>query len=127
MTPRPTALRLWTRTPHGTAGARPPLGLASFDDAALALAVLVDVSDLDEEDAGAFADQLPAAAELPPATTVFVLDAAVRSRGALRWLGARKVPLSRAARCTALVVRGYTRVSAGPDPAGRGDLAWGFS
>jgi len=103
------------------------LGLPSFDEAAAAIAVLVDATGIDEEDAGAFAAQIPAAAELPPATPVFVLEAATRGRGALRWLGARKVSLLRAARCTALVARGYVDVGATADPAGSGDLVWGFS
>ncbi|HEY4013679.1 MAG TPA: hypothetical protein VGM06_10090 [Polyangiaceae bacterium] len=124
--PQPVALRLWTRAPAAPR-LRPPCGLSAFSDAATAIAVLVDATGVDEEDAGAFADQIPAAIELEPGTPVFVLDTALRGRGALRWLGARKVTLARAARCTALVARGYVGVGAIADPAGSGDLVWGFS
>jgi hypothetical protein len=124
--PRPAAFRLWTRAP---AASRPraPFGLPSFTDAATAIAVFVDATGIDEEDAGAFAEQIPAAVQLEPGTPVFILDAAVRGRGALRWLGARKVQLPRTSRCTALVARGYVGVGAAADPSGRGDLVWGFS
>jgi hypothetical protein len=124
--PRPSALRLWTRAP-AAGRLRPPLGLASFSDDAKAIAVLVDATGLDERDAGAIAAQIPSADDLQAATAVFVLDVAVRGRGALRWLGARTVNLPRTCRCTALVARGYVSVGAAVDPSGRGDLVWGFS
>ena len=47
-------------------------------------------------------------------------------RSVLGALG-RKEKVSRAARCTALVVRGYIRVGAGTDPDTDADLAWGYA
>jgi hypothetical protein len=78
-------------------------------------------------DPAAVAAQIPHATELPPATLVFVLATAARGSGVLRWLGLRKIPVSRVARCTALVARGYTGIGAGLDDATGSDIAWGIS
>ncbi len=124
--PRPTALRLWTRSSAARAP-KPPLSLSAWSPTAEALAVLLDATDIDADDPGAFAEQIPHATQLREATPVFVLGEAVRSRGTLRWLGARTVAISRLARCTALVARGYVGVGAGVDAASGRDLAWGVS
>ena len=124
--PRPAALRLWTRA-GGVKPPRPPLGLASWTDDAGALAVLLDVDRVDDDDAHnarAWSDQVPRAADLPPATPVFVLGEARRKSG---WPWTRTAPVSRAARCTVLVARGYVGVGAGVDEATGADLAWGLS
>ena len=50
----------------------------------------------------------------------------VSRRSVLGALG-RKRGVSRAARCTALVARGYMRVGAGTDPDTDADLCWGYA
>lgn len=76
-------------------------------------------------------DALPDPNAVAPGTLVMV-DAAARTterslmRSVLGVLG-RKEKVSRAARCTALVARGYIRVGAGTDPDTDADLCWGYS
>jgi hypothetical protein len=123
--PRPTALRLLTRARWARPPA-PPLGLHAWSDDADAIAVLLDASDLDGDDPADVAAQIPHATDLPHTTAVFVFGAAARNRGVFRWL-VRPVKISRAARCTALVARGYVAVGSGTDHASGADLAWGFS
>jgi hypothetical protein len=107
---------------------RPPFGLRAWSDDALAIAVLLDATDADVEQAPAIARQIPEAATLPPGTAVFVLGTATRARGGLgglvRWLGPRAVPVERATRCAALVARGYTRVGALVDATSGADLVY---
>jgi hypothetical protein len=75
-------------------------------------------------------ESLPDPDALEPGTLVLV-DAHARTterslmRSVLGALG-RKEKVSRAARCTALVARGYLRVGAGIDPDTDADLAWGY-
>jgi hypothetical protein len=123
--PRPTALRLVTRAPDARLPA-PPLGLRSWSPDADAVAVLLDGADFEIDDPAAVAAQIPRATDLPIATLVFVLGAATRGRGVIRWLD-RTLRVPRAARCTALVARGYVSVAAGTDEASGADLAWGLS
>jgi hypothetical protein len=127
--PRPAALRLCTRAASGRPP-RPPLGLASWTGDAPAIAVLLDVDELDGDDArnaGALFDQVPRAVDLPPATPVFVFGEARRRSGLLPRLWTRTATVSRATRCTVLVARGYVSVGAGVDAATGADLAWGLS
>ncbi|HEX8794494.1 MAG TPA: hypothetical protein VF765_26295 [Polyangiaceae bacterium] len=87
-----------------------------------ATVVRLDATGVDAEDFAALASQLPLASTLPPRTVVAVPAVAVRRRRFLRGvLGDRKVPVSRAARCTALLLRGYVDVHADDGSA------WGFS
>ena len=124
--PRPSAMRLYTRK-RGARIPAPPLGLTAWSADATAVAILLDASDTDVDDPEQIAEQLPNAAELPPATPVFVLGSAARARGILRWIGMRTIPVARAARCTALVARGYVGIGAGVDRATGDDLAWGLT
>jgi hypothetical protein len=119
-------MRLYTRT-HGARIPAPPLGLTAWSADAAAIAVLLDASGIDVDDPAQIVDQLPPAAELPPATHVFVLGSAARRRDMLRWIGVRMTPVARATRCTALVARGYVDVGAGIDEASGADLAWGVT
>jgi hypothetical protein len=89
--------------------------------------VWLDATGIDVGNPAQIAPQLPPLAELPPATAVFVLGFAARSRAMLRWLGMRSVPVARVARCTALVARGYVGVGAGIDDASGADLVWGLT
>ena len=93
----------------------------------MAVAVWLDATGIDVDDPAQIVAQLPPVAELPPGTPVFVLGSAARGRRVLRWLGTRSVPVTRAARCTALVARGYVGVGAGIDDASGADLAWGLT
>ncbi len=78
--------------------------------------------------ASAIAQQLPLAASLGPATYVFVLGTAMRTRrGFGRWLGSAAVPVDRAARCAALLARGYTNVGATARGASGGDVVYALS
>ena len=76
-------------------------------------------------------DALPDAASVEPGSLVLV-DAKARTterslvRSVLGALG-RKEKVSRAARCTELVVRGYIRVGAGTDPDTDADWCWGYA
>lgn len=126
MPPRPAALRLYTRA-RVTLAPAPPLGLHGWSADAIAVAVFLDATGIDVGDPTQIAAQLPPVAELPPETPVFVFGSAARGRGALRWFGARTVRVTRAARCTALVAKGYVHVGAGADDVTGADLAWGLT
>jgi hypothetical protein len=87
-----------------------------------ATVVRLDATGVDPEDFAALASQLPHASTLPPRTVVAVPAAAVRRRRFLRGvLGDRKLTVSRAARCTALLLRGYVDIHADDG------TAWGYS
>lgn len=87
-----------------------------------ATVVRLDATGVDAEDFAALAAQLPLASTLPGRTVVAVPAVAMRRRRFLRgMLGDRRVPVSRATRCTALLLRGYV------DVAADADAAWGFS
>jgi hypothetical protein len=87
-----------------------------------ATVVRLDATGVDPEDFASLASQLPHASSLPPRTVVAVPAVAVRRRSFLRGvLGDSKVNVSRATRCTALLLRGYVDVSADAR------AAWGFS
>jgi hypothetical protein len=124
--PRPAALRLVTRA-RGARAPAPPFGLRAWSEHASAVAVLLDAEETAIGESAAVAAQIPHATELPRATHVYVLATAARGSGVLRWLGLRTVPVSRVARCTALVARGYTSIGAGLDDATGSDIAWGIS
>jgi hypothetical protein len=124
--PRTATLRLLT-VATGARAPAPPLGLRAWSADANAIAVLLDAAGVDLADPGEVAAQIPRATELVAGTPVFVLGAAVRGRGVLRWLGMRTVPVPRAARCTALVAQGYVHVGAGIDDKSGADIAWGIS
>ena len=123
--PRPTALRLVTTAPTSRPP-RPLFGLPGWTADAAAAAVLLDATALDRGDAAAVALQLPAAATLPAGTLVVVSGAALRGAGLVgRLFRGATTPVSRAARCGALVARGYVDVGADVDPATKIDVAWG--
>jgi hypothetical protein len=74
------------------------------------------------------AAQLPSPEDLPPGTMIAVPDVATERKKAslLQRLVRRPEPgIARAARCTAMLARGYVRIGAGHDAAGV-DWAWGF-
>jgi len=86
------------------------------------LTVELDATGVDLEDASAVARQLPTATTLAPGARLAVLAVAVGRDGLLRrLLPPRKVPVPRAALCTALVVKGYVDVGADARSA------WGFA
>lgn len=124
--PIPTALRLVTCAPKARVPP-PPFGLRSWSSDAPSIAIQILAEGLDASDPAAIAAQIPHASQLPESVLVCVLAEAARGSGLGNWLR-RARTISRAARCTALVARGYTRVGGGIDPAdGSYDLAWGFS
>lgn len=126
--PRPPALRLLARAPGGGATGdrgkpgRPPFGLATWDPTAEAIAVRLDAGGDGARTPAGVAAQLPHATTMPSGTLVFVLGKAVAVRSLWR-LFARDVAVPRAARCSALLVRGY--VDIGADDVSGDDLAWG--
>ncbi|MDP9149447.1 MAG: hypothetical protein M3O36_05845 [Myxococcota bacterium] len=125
MMPRPTALRLVTRATDA-ATPKPLFGLPAWSAEAEAIAVLLDGDAATGLDVSAIAAQIPHARESPPGTTVVVLGPAAKDRRPLRrWLGPREKVASRAARCTALLARGYVDLGAGADPTSGVDMAWG--
>jgi hypothetical protein len=112
---------------RGVAAPSPPFGLGAWTPDAKDACVVLDATGVDLEDPAEVAVQLPHPTELPAGTRVFVLGAALRGRGVLRWLGMRMRAVGRAARCTALVARGYTGVGASVDASTDTDVAWGLS
>jgi hypothetical protein len=118
--PSPAALRLVT-TARGRAP-KPPFGLKEWSATGDALALLLEARGGDDLSAAEVAAQLPAASTLPSGAAVWVLGTAA-SDGALWRLFGRGSAVSRAARCSALVARGYVDVGAGAE--GGADLAWG--
>jgi len=126
MPPRPAALRLLMRV-RGARAPSPPLGLGEWSSDTNHACVVLDATGVDLEDPAEIARQLPLPTELPPGTLVFVLGAAERGRGVLRWLGMRTLAVGRAARCTALVARGYSGIGASVDASTGADVAWGIS
>ena len=104
-----------------------PLGAKLTEDAA-SFAVALGPNDV--SDVAAVARALPDPDGLPADTLLFVLPGVVDppSLGS-RFLAAlgrgRTVP--RVLRSTALVARGYVRVSAGVDRETRTDLVWGYA
>jgi len=81
--------------------------------------VRLDATTADLESPAAVATQVPHADTLAPGTVVVVGAVAVKKRGTLgRLLGDGHVKVSRAARCTALLARGYVDLTA------EGDDVW---
>ena len=81
--------------------------------------VTLTATDADVEDPAQVAAQLPAPSGLDAGTTVIVEAVAVQRRRLLRpLLGDKRVPVSKAVRCTALLARGYV------DIAAEGDAVW---
>ncbi len=106
---------------------RPPFGLPEWSAEAQAAAVLLDADGLDgDDDVRSVAGQIPGASTLPAGTVVVVLGGAARGGRFLSHLfGGSTVPVSRAARCAALIARGYVAVGAAIDEATKIEIAWG--
>ncbi len=120
---RPSAIRLITRTPAGKSP-KPPFGLGTWSATAADVAVLLDALPGGHRATASIVEQVPQASSLPSGTWVVVLGAAPSHRRLWRLLG-RTVPVARAARCTALLVRGYVEIGAGVDETSGADLTWG--
>jgi hypothetical protein len=123
--PRPSAIRLISKARGGKAP-RPPFGLRAWSPDADAAAVVLDAAGLEVDEASGVASQLPLASALPAGAAVIVFGAAAGPRhfwNRLLWGGT--IPVSRAARCGALIMRGYVEVGAGRDETTNADLAWG--
>ncbi len=87
-----------------------------------ALPVRLDATALDLESPAAVTTQIPHADSLPAGSAVVVDAVAIKKRGGLgRLIGDGHVKVSRAARCTALLARGYVGITA------EGDDVWGVS
>jgi hypothetical protein len=107
----------------------PPLGVSTWSDTDVdAMLYAIDV----REQAGVCAEaalvtaQLPEASELPTGMVVYVLGASTRPRSFFsRLFGGRASTLSRAARGSALLARGYVAIGAGVDEASGFDVSWG--
>jgi len=85
-----------------------------------ALPIRLDATTLDLESPAAVATQVPPADTLPAGSTVIVGAVAIKKRGGLgRLIGDGHVKVSRVARCTALLARGYVDITAD------GDDVWG--
>jgi|HubBroStandDraft_3_1064219.scaffolds.fasta_scaffold400161_1 hypothetical protein len=127
MHPLPLELRLITPTP-GTKRPPPPFGLRFWNSDAQATALLLDARHQKRMDVAAVVAQVPRASTLGPRTPMVIFGAADCGGGALRRLfGGASVNVPRAARCTALVARGYVDVGGGADAVTGADLAWGWS
>jgi hypothetical protein len=85
-----------------------------------AFAVRLDATTLDATSPASVATQIPHADTRPAGSAVVVGALATRKRGALgRLIGDAHVKVPRAARCTALLARGYVGIEA------EGDEVWG--
>lgn len=97
-------------------------GSASEGEPGEVVTVRLDASEADVDEPSVVAQQLPVASTLAPRTRVVVPSTATRRGGVLRrLLGQQRVPVSRAARCTALLVRGYVDIGANDEDA------WGYA
>ncbi len=107
----------------GPAHARPsaPFGLAFAEDGDALVISLTASSDL-----ASIAREIPPPSDLAAGTLVVLLPDVAPPRG-LRALFSGARPASRAARCGALVARGYSDVGACVDPHTKLDLVWGRS
>jgi hypothetical protein len=121
--PRPAMLRV--HPPSSPRPSRAPFGLSAWsDDASAATLVLLDRT----EDASAIASSLPDPASLPAGALVIVAGDSLARRGFFAKLlaGGAADGMTRHARATALLARGYTRIGAGVDAASGLDLVWGY-
>ena len=85
-----------------------------------AFPVRLDASTLDVDSPASVAEQVPHADTRLPGSTVAVGPVATRKRGALgRLIGDAHVKVPRAARCTALLAKGYVGIAA------EGEDVWG--
>jgi len=124
--PRPESVRFVTTAPQAKAPA-PPFGLQRWSDDGTATVVMLDASGGDLSGTAAIAAQVPDPGTFPRRTLVILLGEASRAGGAWRRLiRMNTAPVSRADRCSALLVRGYVEIGAGPDEASH-DLVWGWS
>jgi len=82
-----------------------------------ALPVRIDASTLDAESPASVAEQIPHADTRPAGSVVVLGPIATRKRG--RLIGDARVKVPKAARCTALLARGYVGIAA------EGDDVWG--
>ncbi len=105
----------------------PPFGLSTWSDEGEATAVQLDATAADVSAADAVAAQIPASDSFAQRTLVVVLGSAAREGGLWRRLTqGPEAPVSRKARCDALLMRGYVNIAAGKDSSSH-DLAWGWS
>jgi len=111
-----------------------PFGLASWSDDPKAPALAVELAPPGD---GGFLDlttqiasTLPAPETVAPGAMVIVLGETASSGGLVaRLLQSlrRDESIPRAARASALLARGYTRIGAARDEASAHDLVWGFA
>jgi hypothetical protein len=105
----------------------PPFGLSTWSDDGEATAVQLDASAVDVSTPEAAAAQIPPSDGFERRTLVVVLGSAAREGGLWRRLTqGPHAPVSRKARCGALLMRGYVEIAAGKDSSSQ-DLAWGWS
>jgi hypothetical protein len=121
---RPSSLRLVRAAGDGVKAPKPPFGLRTWTPEAEAVALLLDSRGLEPCTAAAVAEQVPRAATLASGTSLFVLGVAAGD-GPLWRLFGRGTQVARAARCSALIARGYVEVGAGVDEVTGSDLTWG--
>jgi hypothetical protein len=126
--PEPLALRLVGLRP-GRRPPRPPLGLREWSasaDADAGVAVLLEVSGDANDEVAALASAIPDSDAFPRGVLVVVLENAVHDGGLVaRLFHAPRV--SRAARASALLSRGYVSIGAAEDRRSGQDLVWGYA
>jgi hypothetical protein len=125
--PSPASIRFVGRSAKARAPA-PPFGLSGWSEQGEAVAVQLDGAADDLSSAESVLRQIPNCGSFEGRTLVVVLGSAARGGGAWRKLVFMSdVAVPRAARCSALVMRGYVDVGASTDEATSQDLAWGWS
>jgi hypothetical protein len=126
MTPRPEALRLSMRGRGKTP--RPPFGLDGWSSDAIGTAVVLDATEEDLERVESIVTQIPRATSLAPGSPLVVFGSATYEAPSWRRLfGAGRVAVTRAARCSAMLARGYVDIGGGVDDQSGADLAWGWT
>jgi hypothetical protein len=121
--PRPAAARLHAGGTHTQARILFGLTEWSADEAAPALIVPLAPT----ESVAEVAAQLPDPASVAEATLVVAVAGTPAQRGLLGRIFTREAPISRQARATALLARGYVRIGAAVDDGTGLDLVWGYA
>ncbi|MGH7438264.1 MAG: hypothetical protein ACRENE_21475 [Polyangiaceae bacterium] len=124
--PHPRSARLTTRAP-GSRPPPPPFGLPAWVEDGEATVVELDGSAGDLSRPQDVAEQIPDSRSFEGRTLVVVLARPAAPAAAWKRLMSMGTPrVSRAARCSALLMRGYVDIEAATDEA-TSDLAWGWS
>lgn len=124
MLPAPDALRFVSVSP-APPPKRVPFGLAVWTADAPAVALLLDLSS--GKSLPTACAQVPEGDAYGEGTLMVILGESRAAPSILgRYFTARRAPIPRSVRATALLARGFVRIGAAFDPASGADLVWGY-